>query len=110
MGLWCFVIAIVIENIKNEYFVFDPHSRCISGLSNACHLSIHKSMVELCCFLCDLPCSLTDKARNKIQYDLQFLHMKHATETQQKKAYNVQPELIDSLSIAIIENIWPKVG
>jgi hypothetical protein len=22
----------------------------------------------------------------------------------------VQPELIDSLSIAIIENIWPKVG
>ena len=25
--------AIVIENIKNEYFVFDPHSRCISGLS-----------------------------------------------------------------------------
>ena len=74
-------------------------------------------MVELCRFLCDLPRWLTDKARNKIQYNLQFLHMKHATETQQKKAYNVQPELTDSLPeltdslpIAIIENIWPKVG
>jgi hypothetical protein len=38
----------VIENTKNEYFVFNPHSsRCTSGLG-ACHLSIHKSMVELC--------------------------------------------------------------
>jgi len=35
--------------------------------------------------------------------------MKYAIETQQKKAYNVQPELIDSLPIEIIENIWPKV-
>jgi hypothetical protein len=47
--------AIVIENIKNEYFIFDPHSsRCISGLrsgSGACHLSIHKLIVELCYFL-----------------------------------------------------------
>jgi hypothetical protein len=37
--------AIVIENIENEDFVFDPHSsRCISGLSSGssvCHLSIH---------------------------------------------------------------------
>ena len=32
-----------------------------------------------------------------------------ATETQQVKAYNVQPELIDSLLIEIIENIWSKV-
>ena len=32
-----------------------------------------------------------------------------ATETQQVKAYNVQPELIDILLIEIIENIWPKV-
>ena len=35
--------------------------------------------------------------------------MKYATETQQKKVYNGQPDLIDSLPIAIIENIWPKV-
>ena len=47
--------AIAIENIKNEYCNFDPHSsRCISGLrsgSGACHLSIHKLIVELCYFL-----------------------------------------------------------
>ena len=54
-------------------------------------------MVELCHFVCDLACSLTDKALNEIQYDLQLLHIKYATETQQRKAYNVQPELIHSL-------------
>jgi len=32
-----------------------------------------------------------------------------ATKTQQAKVYHVQPELIDSLLIEIIENIWPKV-
>jgi len=32
-----------------------------------------------------------------------------ATETQQAKVYNVQPELIDSLLIEIIENVWSKV-
>jgi len=37
--------AIDLENIENEYFVFDPqNSRYISGLSSGsstCHLSIH---------------------------------------------------------------------
>jgi len=35
-----FGCAIVIENIKDEYFVFLQHSRCISGLnsgSDTCH-------------------------------------------------------------------------
>jgi hypothetical protein len=31
--------------------------------------------------------------------------MKYATETKQKKTYNMQPELIDSLPIEITENI-----
>ena len=82
--------AVVIEDIKNEYFVFDPHSGRIPSLSSesgACPLSIIKSMVELCSVLRDLACSLIDKARSEIQYDLILLHMKYATETQQKTAY-----------------------
>ena len=82
--------AVVIEDIKNEYFVFDPHSGRIPSLSSesgACPLSIIKSMIELCSVLRDLACSLIDKARSEIQYDLILLHMKYAIETQQKKAY-----------------------
>ena len=71
-------------------FVFDPHSGRIPSLSSesgACPLSIIKSMIELCSVLRDLACSLIDKERSEIQYDLILLHMKYAIETQQKEAY-----------------------
>lgn len=65
--------ALSVIRIQNEFYVFDPHSRCRDGLlssEGACHVSKFTTLVDLCSFLRDLAVSLSKKKirRNSVQY------------------------------------------
>ena len=73
--------AISLERRNNAYYVFDPHSRCVSGLcagDGACHVSVYSSLVNLCSYLRDLACSLTNRPLSEVQFDLHTVNMKYA--------------------------------
>ncbi|XP_063420756.1 uncharacterized protein LOC134705970 [Mytilus trossulus] len=65
--------AISVRKRNNEYYLFDPHSRCRNGLpipDGACHISKFENLSALCSFIRDLACSLSSQNLEQIVYEM----------------------------------------
>ena len=77
--IFCGCAMSVIKN-QNEYYIFDPHSRCNLGLvtgNGHGQVSKHMNVESLCSFLRDLASSLTDCLLSDIQYEIHAFELKN---------------------------------
>lgn len=79
--IFCDSANIAIVKEKNEFAVFDSHSRSVSGLcepDGTCIISFYENIKTLCTFIRSLCHSMSNRQLDEVQYDLHCVDLRHS--------------------------------